>query len=147
MARRPAGQGRPAAPLACPSAPHDWEGAKLLGVVTGSVERPQVRYTGPTKVTPELLKLAEPAHPEEVFRFTAPCRESRCSFFRDGRCGVGEAAVAGLPEEKTSILPSCGIRRECRWWAEHGAAACRRCSLVVTEDAARPEAFVAALAR
>lgn len=145
MARRSAGRGRPAAALACPSAPHDWDGALLLGVVTGSVDRPQVRYPGPREFGPDLLELARPAHPEEVFRFTAPCRESGCSFFRNGRCGVGEAAVAGLPDELDAPLPQCGIRTDCRWWAEHGPAACRRCSRVVTEDAGRPETFATAL--
>lgn len=146
MARRLADQGRPAAPLACPSAPHDWEGARVLGVVNGSVDHPQVRYFGtPVELTPQILELAQPVHPEEVFRFTAPCREDGCGFFRNGRCGVGVAAVEGLPEGDDGPLPSCGIRPNCRWWSEHGPAACRRCSLVVTEDPARPEAFAAGL--
>lgn len=146
MPRRPALADRPAASLACPSAPHDWEGARLLGVVTGTVDRPEIRYLGLRELSPDLLKLAEPARPEEVFRFTAPCREGACSFFRDGRCGVGVAAVEGLADEPDAPLPHCGIRPDCRWWTEHGPAACRRCARVVTEDAGRPEAFAAALA-
>ena len=145
MAGQPVGESRPAAALACPSAPHEWEGARLLGVVTGSVNRPNVEYLGPCDISADLLALAQPAHPEEVFRFTAPCRETGCSFFRGGRCGVAAAAVQGLDDDHDAPLPQCGIRRECRWWAEHGPAACRRCARVVTEDAARPAAFADAL--
>jgi hypothetical protein len=33
-------------------------------------------------------------------------------------------------------LPPCLIRKTCRWFAERGAAACRACDLVVTDQAA-----------
>ena len=146
MARRLATDGLPAATLACPSAPPDWEEARVFGVVTGTVDKPQVRYFEPRAVTAELLKLAEPVNPAEVFRFTAPCKAQGCGFWRDGKCGVGAAAVAALSAEEDVPLPRCGIRSTCRWWHEHGPAACRRCALVVTEDHGRPAAFSAALA-
>jgi hypothetical protein len=145
MRARPAVNEQPATALACPSAPPEWEGARVFGVVTGTVDEPQVRYFEPREITPDLLALADPVHPAEVFRFTAPCREAACGFFRNGRCGVGQAAVAALPDEEAP-LPRCGIRSDCRWWEEQGPAACRRCARVVTEDHARPEAFSAALA-
>lgn len=146
MARRLAEAGQPATALACPSAPPDWEGARVFGVVTGTVDRPQVRYFEPRELTQELLDLAAPAHPTEVFRFTAPCREGACRFFRDGCCGVGKAATSTLEAGDGEPLPRCGIRPDCRWWHEQGPAACRRCALVVTEDPARPEDFARALA-
>jgi hypothetical protein len=36
-----------------------------------------------------------------------------------------------LPEV-VDILPACQVRRSCRWYAEQGGAACRRCPQVVT---------------
>jgi hypothetical protein len=124
--------------LSCPSAASDWEGAQLLGVVVGTAESPSLKYFKPRPVTAELLALAEPALPEEVFRFVAPCRAGGCPQFRDGRCGVAEAAVAHLPAaSSSSSLPRCSVRTQCRWWHEKGPSACRRCAFVVTADPAR----------
>ena len=130
-ARAPQGQ------LSCPSAASDWEGAQLLGVVGGTAEAPELQYVEPRPVTPELLELAAPVLPEEVFRFTAPCRAEGCPQFRNGRCGVAAAAVAHLSEAIEGSLPRCSIRPTCRWWHDEGAAACRRCPTVVTADTAR----------
>lgn len=139
------GSGPAAEPLACPSAPPEWEGAELIGVVEGSATEPQVRFVPRRPVTPELLALAEPVTPTEIFRFTAPCKEQGCSQWRDGKCGVATAAVAHVDATPQAALPACAIRTSCRWWHEHGADACRRCRFIVTDDAARPHAFAAAL--
>lgn len=132
MARR-----APSRELACPSAASDWEGAQLLGVVGGTADAPELQYVEPRPVTPELLGLAGPVLPEEVFRFTAPCRGEGCPQFRGGRCGVAAAAVNHLSEVTEGPLPRCSIRSTCRWWHDEGAAACRRCPTVVTADTAR----------
>jgi hypothetical protein len=145
-ARRRRGMGPAADPLACPSAPPEWEGAKLIGVVEGSAREPQVRFVTPRPVTPELLALAEPVTPTEVFRFTAPCKEGACSQWREGRCGVAVATLAHVAPAEAMALPACAIRSECRWWHDAGADACRRCRFVVTDDAARPADYAAALA-
>lgn len=136
----------PPAPLLCPSAASDWEDARLLGVVGGTPEAPQLSYLPSRAVTPELLALASPVRPEEVFRFSAPCRACGCPQFVDGRCGVARAAVEHLPRVAESGLPRCGIRPSCRWWHDEGAAACRRCPTVVTADTARAgTAYAAAI--
>jgi hypothetical protein len=41
--------------------------------------------------------------------------------------------VARLPEVVSS-LPPCNIRRTCRWFAQEGGAACRRCPQISTTD-------------
>jgi hypothetical protein len=144
-APRRRGSGPAAEPLACPSAPPEWDGAELIGVVEGSVEEPHVRFVPRRPVTPELLALASPVTPTEVFRFTAPCKQGGCSQWRDGQCGVATAAVAHLDPAPQAALPACAIRPSCRWWHERGADACRRCRYIVTDDAARSGEFAAAL--
>jgi len=140
------GASAPDRPTLCPSADPSWPDARLIGVVGGTVDEPRITYVPPRPVTPDLLALARPVTPGEVFRFSARCRESGCRHFRDDRCGVAMAVVAHLtPEGKPGALPRCTIRRECRWWAEHGPAACRRCASVVTDDPVRPKALEDAL--
>jgi hypothetical protein len=131
--------------LLCPSAPPDWDGAELIGVAAGSVEAPVVRYTGRRPVTPQLLALAEPASPTEVFRFTAPCAERGCAQFDGTRCRLS-AIVTDTLGEVAQALPRCGIRPRCRWWREAGAEACRRCPQVVTDNPAIGGAYAARLA-
>ncbi|MDP9835893.1 hypothetical protein J2T09_000635 [Neorhizobium huautlense] len=124
--------------LACPSAAADWPDAQLFGVVEGDARQPRVTYVAPRPVTEALLALV-PAElqAEEVFRFTAPCRGTGCPQFQGGRCGVARAAAQFLPEAEGHALPACHLRSNCRWWAEEGVAACRRCPTVVTADKAR----------
>ena len=106
-----AGRGRsPAAPLACPSANPDWEDAQLLGVVLGTADAPETWFTGVRPVEPEMLAAAAPAHPAEVFRFTARCREGACAQFANGQCRVGAAVAAHLEPLAAHALPRCGIR-------------------------------------
>jgi hypothetical protein len=133
--------------LACPSAAADWEGAQLLGVVEGEADAPRVTYVAPRPVTPELLALVPPElRPEEVFRFTAPCRGTGCAQFQNGRCGVARAAAEHLPALGERALPACQLRPNCRWWADEGPAACYRCPTVVTSDKARvATAYAAAI--
>jgi hypothetical protein len=148
MAHKAGGRALPAArpgPLACPSASPDAEDAQLFGIVAGTAEAPATLFIGPRPPDPALLALAAPATPAEVFRFTARCREGACGYFTDGRCGVAAAVVTHLPEAEEASLPRCGIRTVCRWWHEHGAAACRRCPTVVTDDRARDGAYAEAL--
>jgi hypothetical protein len=119
----------------CPSAPPDWPDARLIGVAAGTATAPAVGYTGPQPVTGELLALAGPLEATEVFRFAATCQEHACRHFDGARCGLVRKVVARLPAV-TGALPRCGIRQDCRWWREEGAAACRRCPQVVTDNPA-----------
>lgn len=131
--------------MLCPSAAPDWDDARLIGIVGGTPEEPRVDYVTPRAVSAELLALAEPVAPTEVFRFAARCQEGRCGHFRDGRCGVATAAVEHLDPIDAIALPRCGIRTSCRWWHDRGPAACRRCPVVVTDDVMRGGGYAEAL--
>jgi hypothetical protein len=128
-------------PLLCPSAQPDMSPALLFGVVAGTVEQPRVRYLDrPLLVTDDLVQLAGPVKPTEVFRFAAPCAEGRCQHFRNNSCTLAERTVELVPLVGVS-LPPCAIRPNCRWWQQEGKAACFRCPQIVTEAFGAPEAI------
>ena len=121
------------APL-CPSAQPDMAGASVLGVVGGTPEQPAVGYLEePIPVTPAVLGMTGPVKATEVFRFAAPCAEERCQHFDGTDCRLAKKIVQLVPAV-TEILPACTVRQQCRWWLQEGAAACRRCPVVVTEN-------------
>lgn len=120
--------------LLCPSATAEADGAVVFGVVGGTVEEPMVSYLDRARdVTAELLALAGPVDPREVFRIAAPCAERACLHFDGQRCQLGQRIVGLLPAV-VEKLPACRLRPRCRWWAEQGPAACMRCPVVVTRD-------------
>jgi hypothetical protein len=126
----------PARSLSCPSARPDSEGATIFGVVAGTAEEPRVGYLErQVRPTGELLAVIAPADPGAVFRFGSRCAESACSHFANSRCSLGERLVQLLPAV-TDRLPPCALRPTCRWFAEQGAAACRRCPQVISHHAA-----------
>jgi hypothetical protein len=126
----------PARPLSCPSARPDGEDAVIFGVVTDSPAGPRVGYLErQVRPTGELLAVIAPAEPGAVFRFGGRCAESACSHFAGSRCSLGERLVQLLPPV-TERLPPCALRPTCRWFAEQGAAACRRCPQVISHHAA-----------
>ena len=125
--------------LLCPSAQPDQDGAVVFGVVGGTAATPDVSYLRqPLPVRQELLDLAAPVDPTEVFRFAAPCAESACQHFDGGGCTLA-TKVARLIEGSDHGVPACRIRPRCRWWNQEGAAACRRCPLIVTQSYAPSE--------
>ena len=108
-------------------------GSVVLGVVTGTAEVPRVGYlTQPQPVTDELLALADPVKPTEVFRFAAPCAGRGCKHFDGSDCRLVARTVQLLPNV-VDVLPPCRIRPSCRWWQQEGKEACMRCPQVVTE--------------
>jgi hypothetical protein len=116
----------------CPSAQPDMEGAVAFGVVGGTAESPAVSYLSePQPVTSELLALAKPVEPTEVFRFGAPCAEQRCQHFDGTTCQLGRKLVQNV-SRAVQRLPPCRLRPSCRWFHEQGGAVCLRCPLVVT---------------
>ena len=120
-------------PLLCPSAQPDMEGSVLFGVVGGTAEEARVGYlVEPQPVTGEILALAAPVAPTEVFRFAAPCAGKGCQHFDGTNCRLAGKIVNRLPAV-VDLLPACGIRPNCRWFSQEGKAACLRCPLVVTE--------------
>ena len=118
--------------------------AVVFGVVGGTATEPRVRYLDtPVPVTDDVVALAAPVTPEEVFRIGAPCAESACRHFDGARCSLGERLVATVPPV-TDEAPPCRLRTQCRWWDEQGVAACRVCPLVVTSQHAPREDVAAA---
>ncbi len=123
----------PASPL-CPSAQPEMAGSVVFGVVSGTVEKPQLDYLKePQPVSEELLALTAPVNPTEVFRFAAPCAGSACRHFDGVNCRLATRIVQFLPA-KVERLPPCRLRSRCRWWQQEGKAACLRCPQVVTEN-------------
>jgi hypothetical protein len=122
-------------PILCPSAQPDCQGARVFGVVGGTADAPEVAYLpAPQPVTDELMQLAKPVRPGEVFRMAAPCACRGCGHFAPeaSQCRL----VANIVQQRPSVvdtLPPCAIRSECRWWQQEGKAACLRCPQVVTE--------------
>jgi len=120
-------------PLLCPSAQPEMKGCRVLGVVGGTAERPELAYLNqPLPVTEEVLRLAGPVKPTEVFRFAAHCEEKACRHFDGARCQLATRIVQILPAV-TEGLPACIIRPTCRWYQQEGKAACLRCPQVVTQ--------------
>ncbi|PYX88836.1 MAG: nitrogen fixation protein [Acidobacteria bacterium] len=127
--------------LLCPSAQPDMEGARVLGVISGSAEQSQVAYLNSNvPVTAGLLAAAAPLKPTEVFRFAAHCEENKCRHFDGSHCQLATRIVQILPAV-TDGLPPCLIRAECRWFQQEGKAACMRCPQVVTESYEPDEDF------
>jgi len=100
----------------CPSARENSPDSVIFGIAAGTVEEPRVAYLPEIQpVTDELLALAEPVTPTEVFRFAASCAEDKCAHFDGVNCRLAQRIVQGLPEV-TDTLPPCRIRQSCRWW-------------------------------
>jgi hypothetical protein len=117
----------------CPSAQPTMTESVVFGIVAGTVEQPQLTHlVKPQPVTEELLALAHPVNPTEIFRFAAPCAKSACQHFDGSQCRLATRIVEGLPAV-VEQLPPCPIRASCRWWQQEGKAACMRCPQIATE--------------
>lgn len=129
----------------CPSARPEQPGAIAFGVRVGEEAGARIGYLSElVPVDDELLALAEPATPLEVFRFGAPCAQRGCAHFRSGKCTLVERIVESVPIA-VSIAPACSLRSRCKWWDQEGVAACLRCPAVVTsESGAKAELAAAA---
>ena len=118
--------------LSCPSAQPDMVDARVFGLISGPPEEPRISYLEQWVVVEvEALAALQPLAPTHVFRFAARCEESRCSHHDGVRCDLGRRVVEML-EPVVEAAPLCVIRPTCRWFAEQGAEACRRCPQVVT---------------
>jgi hypothetical protein len=124
----------PAQGRLCPSAPGCPGESVLIGVVSGKPSAPRIMPTeAPVEVTPELLALAAPVSPSEVFRFASACRGRACLHFRGDACQLAARSVLVLTEVSEK-LPKCAIRSRCQWFLQEGAAMCRRCPQIVTDQ-------------
>jgi hypothetical protein len=129
-----------AKPPLCPSARPQMEGSRVFGVLVGEAGLgPRVGYLAETlPVTDEVLALADPVAPTEIFRIGAPCAGGACRHFDGSECRLATRIVELLPPVVAG-LPACRLRPECRWWQQEGKAACLRCPAVVTETYDPPE--------
>jgi len=135
---------QPAA-LMCPSAQHQLDGAQVFAVIGGTADQPEVTYLEEAlPVTPEVVAMAAPVDPAEVFRITAPCAMgSGCWHFDEDRrkCRLAIRTVRLAPVV-VSKPPRCAIRGSCMWWHQEGVSACLRCPQVVTNDSAPAERVI-----
>ena len=116
----------------CPSAQPGMDRAMVLGVVQQDGPRPVVEYLNArVPATPQILALAAPLKPTEVFRLAATCAEHKCPHFDGADCRLATRVAKMLPPVVDS-LPPCTIRKECRWFVQEGAAACMRCPEITT---------------
>lgn len=123
----------------CPSARPESSGSVAFAIAAGTVEKPEVLHLPtPLPVTEELLALAEPVTPTEVFRFAASCAEKNCSHFNGSQCQLVQRIVDSVPPA-VATLPPCRIRQDCRWWQQEGKAACFRCAQIVTDNLSASE--------
>ncbi|HEX6087993.1 MAG TPA: nitrogen fixation protein [Thermoanaerobaculia bacterium] len=119
----------------CPSARPEMPGSVIFGVAreVGGVEMIH-HLAEPLPVTPELLALAAPVRPTEIFRFAAPCAESACSHFDGTDCRLA-MKIAERVQDVVETMPPCRIRPTCRWFTQEGRRACVRCPLIFSETA------------
>ncbi len=116
----------------CPSAQPGMDNCRVLGVVQHDAPKPMVLYLNrPVAATPDVLAMAAPLKPTEVFRLSATCEEHRCPHFDGTDCRLATRVVQLMPPV-VDLLPPCLIRQDCRWYSQEGGAACRRCPEITT---------------
>lgn len=122
-------------PLKCPSAKPETPDAVVFGVVRELDGRSFVHHLAePVPVTPAILALAGDAPAGQVFRFAADCAEHACAHFDGEQCRLA-AKLVRSSLDKARALPPCRIRKDCRWHAQEGNAACFVCPLILSETA------------
>jgi hypothetical protein len=128
---------------ACPSGVCH-EDSSIIGVMT---EQGRLAYL-PMPVmmdTAFASRLQDAGHPERRYRFSQPCIESACSQWTGEGCGVIDHVLdddTGSPctehhrtasHPGSGVLPTCAIRRDCRWFFQRGTAACGTCPTIVAD--------------
>jgi len=88
----------------------------------------------PLPVTPAILELAGDAPAGQVFRFAARCAEHTCAHFDGEQCRLATKLVRSSLD-RAPTLPPCKMRKDCRWHAQEGNAACFVCPLILSETA------------
>jgi hypothetical protein len=122
-----------ASSILCPSAQPTMPDSVAFGIIEGTSSAPRMTHFAELQpVTDELLALAEPVTPTEIFRFAAPCANKGCQHFDGSTCRLATQIVEVLPPV-VSDLPPCQVRSQCRWWQQEGRSACLRCPQVVTD--------------
>lgn len=118
----------------CPSSRPESPDSVVFGVISGTVTESRVVYLNkPQPITDELIALAAPVTPAEIFRTASPCATNGCQHFDGKDCRLATRIVEKMPAVAEN-LPPCSIRRDCRWWQQEGKAACMRCPQVITDN-------------
>jgi len=116
----------------CPSAQPGMDNCQVLGVVQRDGPKPMLLYLSkPVPATPDVLAMAAPLKPTEVYRLSATCAEHKCPHFDGADCRLATRIVEGLPAA-VDALPPCIIRKTFRWFSQEGGAACLRCPEITT---------------
>ena len=116
----------------CPSAQPGMDNCRVLGVVQQDGPAPRLVYLNELlPATDDVLAMSAPLKPTEVYRLAATCAEHKCPHFDGADCRLATRIVQILPAV-VEALPPCTIRKDCRWYSQEGAAACRRCPEVTT---------------
>jgi hypothetical protein len=105
-------------PVICPSQSGQ-DGTVVLGIIDGEgrLQRSARRQTSDTSVK----------EGETTLRLAGECQHQRCAFW-SGSCQLAGAVVRS--SDAAERLPACPVRRQCRWFLEHGPGACGTCSVV-----------------
>src|SRR5215469_7256806 len=76
----------------CPSAQPGMDRCMVLGVGGREGDTPIVQYLNePLPATPEVLAMAAPLNPTEVFRLSATCEEHKCPHYDGKDCWLAES--------------------------------------------------------
>ena len=118
--------------ILCPSAQCE-EGGILLGIVRkdGHVLFVNKRVT----IDEEFVKISHLGRsPEKRFRFADTCMKAACKHWTKDRCKVIDNIIDILASQiESSKLPDCSIRKQCRWFKQHGSKACTVCPEIITD--------------
>jgi hypothetical protein len=120
------------APKLCPSAQPGMDNCRVLGVISHDTPKPMLLYLKePIAATSDVLQMAAPLRPTEVFRLSATCATHKCPHFDGADCQLATRIVKMRPPA-VDALPPCNIRKDCRWFSQEGGDACLRCPEVAT---------------
>jgi hypothetical protein len=122
---------------ACPSSSLE-HATHLVGIVR---DDGRIAYISPAlPLTPEFKASAAAAgEPERRLRVAGACVEEACIQWDGVGCGLADRLVAQVGGRAgVDRVPACGIRRDCRWFAQRGVAACKVCPVVVTNSLDQP---------
>jgi|ERR1700733_2029530 hypothetical protein len=108
------------------------EGVNLLGILqsNGQVTFFSQRF----EVDHEFVQTAALGRePEKRFRFSGKCITNACRHWTNDKCGLIKDMIREFTHKGlSSSLPECSIRKQCRWFVQEGARACKICPLIST---------------
>jgi len=120
--------------LLCPSSRPESAASAVFAIVDDRGPFPIIRYLPkPIDAGLALRNLDSGENPFDVFRFTSPCQEDRCTHFREGECGLPRWIQSRLPPSGVKV-EHCPIRSDCRWFHQLPFHACTRCAAIVTGE-------------